>query len=568
MRKVVSFELKKLVSRIGIYILVVLLAGLLVAGIFMHKPEERKIVTHNLIGETVTEMYNSFNNDLKQKHINSVRDTANNASTYIKDSSNYQIYNDSTTLYNLYEKFDDYCLLYNETSTALRPDYTVLLVAMKQTLAEFKTALDEAFEYSKNQTGYYVLTTNQNYTKLYTLINTLPVYTSSFDGNTYYNEYRTPIYNCLNKLVYPTLQDTASKYAIGGSYYNLTLSRMEEIAAKIDESYSKVATNNTLEQDKTIKQEINQLYNRYLNCADLFNKAYQSDLCVSALTSINSKTDRANLVGYNKVSLYEQEELKTQYHYFIEHNNTANDFAIGLSVTHTSNGKINAYDFTYFIMSLFTVAIVVFAIYLASHTISGEINNNTMRFTAVRPVKRSSLFMGKYVAILIISLILLLFGTITSLCVGGIMYGFNSADILMLINSKTVLVAHPLVLIGIFALSNLLTVALYTAIAILFSTLLKSDLLAMVISVVIYVVNLILPLFFGASSWLKFYPFTNINLFAYFSSTKLTSDSILSKMFNTVVYGGMNIWISLIYIIGITTIILLISKVIFKKREL
>ena len=29
----------------------------------MHKPEERKIVTHNLIGETVTEMYNSFNND-------------------------------------------------------------------------------------------------------------------------------------------------------------------------------------------------------------------------------------------------------------------------------------------------------------------------------------------------------------------------------------------------------------------------------------------------------------------------------------------------------------------------
>ena len=79
------------------------------------------------------------------------------------------------------------------------------------------------------------------------------------------------------------------------------------------------------------------------------------------------------------------------------------------------------------LMSLFTVAIIIFAIYLASHTISGEISNTTIRFTAIRPVKRSTLFIGKYFAITIMSLILLLFGTITSLIVGGILYGFNSA---------------------------------------------------------------------------------------------------------------------------------------------
>ena len=50
MRKIIGFELKKLVSRIGIYILAVLLAGLLVVGVFMYKPTERKISTHALVG--------------------------------------------------------------------------------------------------------------------------------------------------------------------------------------------------------------------------------------------------------------------------------------------------------------------------------------------------------------------------------------------------------------------------------------------------------------------------------------------------------------------------------------
>ena len=48
-----------------------------------------------------------------------------------------------------------------------------------------------------------------------------------------------------------------------------------------------------------------------------------------------------------------------------------------------------------------------------------------MRFTAVRPVKRGSIFFGKYFAIMIMSAILLLFGTITSLIVGGILIYFK-----------------------------------------------------------------------------------------------------------------------------------------------
>jgi len=568
MRKIIGFELKKLVSRIGIYILVVLLAGLLVSGIFMHEPTKRDIVNKSLVGETVSELYNSFDKNLKQEYIDSVDAVAFNASTYVTSSPTYQKYNDSETLRCLFVKFDDYCLLYNETSTAVKPDYSALLIAIKQSVANFKTALDEALQPAKDNTGYYVLTTNQNYTKLYTLLNTLPIYSSTFDGDIYYNEFRTPIYNCLDNMYYPEVSNTAVKYDVDGAYYTLTSSRMEEISIKIEQLYQKAVETPKLENDKDIINEMNSLFNRYTYCAKVFEQAFNSDLCVSALSYVSNKTVRSNLLGYSSVSLYDQEEIKTEYLYYLENNVNESDFANSLSVTHTSNSKVNAYDFTYFVMSLFNIAVILFAIYLASHTISGEINNNTLRFAAIRPVKRGSLLLGKYFAIIIMSLVLLLFGSITSLCVGGIMYGFDSANILTIFNGTSVIVVHPLAMIGIMLVSNLLIVALYAALALLLSTLLKSDLLSTIISVVVYLVNLLLPLFFGIGSWLRFYPFANINLFAYFGSTSMTTDGIFATLFNPAVYLGMSVWISLIYVIGITILFILIAKLVFKKREL
>ncbi len=570
MGKVIGFELKKLVSRIGIYILAILLAGVLVAGIFMYDPIERSVTTHSLVGETISDMHTSFNN-LKQDYLLSIENIADDASTYVTSSPTYTKYN-KEEINNLLTKFDEYCILYNEPNLA-DDEYSVLLVGINESLTKLKTSLDEALEYTKNKTGYYVLTTNNNYTKLYSAINKIIInYTSplshTFASERYFNELRTPLYKSIKELIYPNLNDTAKKYTKTGTYYTLITSRMEEIVIKIDALKQKVSQDSTLEQDIKTKNELNELFNRYVNCVEIFTNSYQVSMCASALNDVNSKSARVNLVGYNKVSLYEQEELSVQYDYYIQKHCTANDFANSLSFTHTSNGKANAYDFTFFVMSIFTIAVMIFVIYASAHTISGEISNNTMRFTAIRPIKRSSLYFGKYLAIIIMSFILLIFGTITSLSVGGILFGFDSANILMIFNGNSVLVAHPLALIGLFILSILLIFAVYSALTMMLSAVLKSDLLSMVVGVVIYAVNLILPIFFGAGSWLRFNPLTNLNLFAYFGSTRLTSNTVIGKLFNTIVYQGMNIWISLVYVVGFVTLLLLIGKLVFKKREL
>ena len=568
MGKIIGFELKKLVSRIGIYILVLLLAGLLVASAYMYNPEHPVVTPIGLAGETATQMYENFE-FVRDSNENIIDNISLEAEGYVVGADGYNQYNNKETLMAKLLVFDDLCLTYAETTTATRPDYPTLLASIKQSLADLKSEIfNNALAYEKEDANYYVLTTNKNYSQLKTLLNSIPVYTTTFDGQTYINQFRNSIFECVNSLIYPNLSAIAQKYAVGGAYYNLVTSRMDEIAYKIEQEYEKVVSDSSLNNNTIIKRDMNNLYAKYDNCVKVFEKAFKTSICVNALNSVSSKSDRANLYVYSDIDLYEQEELEAKYIYYLENNASEISFANGLSVTHTSNAKTNAYDFTFFVMSIFTVAIILFAVYLASHTIAGEINNNSMRFTAIRPVTRGSIFFGKYLAIVIMSTILLLFSTITSLCVGGIIYGFDSLKILMVINGNSVFVAHPLLMIALFTLSNFLIIVLYTSIAMLFSAILRSELLAMLISVIIYVGNLVLPLFFGATSWLRFYPLANINLFAYFGSTQQVSDNVLSKLFNSVVYQGMNIWITLVYIIGIASLLLAIAKVIFKKRQL
>lgn len=573
MRKIISFELKKFVSRIGIYILAALLAGLLVASYFMYKPEHPEFTSPALAGETVSDMYTKFQS-LKIENDEIFNSISLEANSYIPDSSNYNKYNDKQTLMELLKDFDNNCLLYDtysnkSTSLATGEELSALRRAIKKSKdALYDEIFKNVFTYKKDDASYYILTTNQNYSKLKTLLNSVSISETTFDSKTYIDEYKTPIYDCFNNFVYPNLSKIAQKYVEGGVYYNLVTSRMEEIEYKIEQEYLKVALDENLNESALIKQNINSLFAKYDNCLKMFEKAFNSSICVNALNSVTSKSDRANLYAYESIDLYEQEELEAKYTYYLENNASENDYGNSLSVTHTSNEKTTAYDFTFFVMSIFTIAIILFAIYLASHSISGEISNKSMRFIAIRPISRGSMFLGKYFAVIIMSAILLIFSTITSLCIGGIMYGFDSAKILMVMNGNNVFVAHPLLMIGLFTLSNFLMIVLYTAIAMLFSTIFKSELLAMLFSIIIYAGNIVLPLFFGVTSWLRFYPLANINLFAYFGSTQPASDSMLAKLFNNVVYQGMSMWITLIYIVGITALLLLISKIIFRKRQL
>lgn len=576
MGKVISFELKKLVSRIGLYILVLFLAGLLVMSMFMYKPEKITYPTASLNGETVQEMYSDFASTQKDIQMTIFNSAVENANSYSTTSNLYNKCNSKQYITDLFSSFDIACGNYKNATEpdSLSPDeYNILLNGVNTEFDNLKSALEVGLEASNKQTGYYILTSEDNYTAIYTVLNSIknnfeapPVHRVA--ANKYYTSYRAELMRCLDNLIYPNLNKVAESFGSNSSYALITSLRMEEIEQKMADLNAEALGDSKSNSSSENRNKLNTLYNRYVNCAEIFSKAYYSNLGAKALGSVKSKTDRSHLRGYSQVSVYDLEETALEYEYYIQHNSSASDYARSLSVTHTSNTEINAYDFTYYAISIFTIIVVIFAVYLASNSIAGEINSNTMRFTAVRPVKRGSIFFGKYFSILIISLLLLVFGTATSFIVGTILYGANSANILMIINGYYIASVHPALALAIFVASQFVVVAFYSAIALLLSSILKSDILALIISAIFYVFNLILPVFFNSTSWLRFYPPANINLFAYFSSSRLTTDTVLGNILNPVIYQGMNLWISIAYALGISIVILLIGKAVFKRREL
>ncbi len=171
---------------------------------------------------------------------------------------------------------------------------------------------------------------------------------------------------------------------------------------------------------------------------------------------------------------------------------------------------------------------------------------------------------------IILSSILLVFSTIIAILVGGTIYSYSSLNILTIFNGSVATVLHPIAMILIFLLSTLLELIIYASIAMLIATLIKSDLFAVTIMLVLYLLNILLPMFVGgANTWLAFYPFSHISLYSMFgSSVYAVSNNFFNLIFGAKIYMGSNIWLTgcTILIFIVFTIILAVHM--FKKKEL
>lgn len=204
------------------------------------------------------------------------------------------------------------------------------------------------------------------------------------------------------------------------------------------------------------------------------------------------------------------------------------------------------------------------------HAISGEIKEGSMRYLAIRPVSRTSLFFGKMLSIIFMSVILILFSSIISLLVGGVIYGFDTLPILTIFNGSTAITLHPIGMLSIYLVSLILELTVYLSIAMLLSTLVKSDLFSVTLVLVIYLLNILLPLFIvGPNTWLSFYPFSHINLYSLFgSSLYLLNNNPFASLLGTKVYATTNIFLTISIIALIIIICNIISSRVFKRKEL
>jgi len=576
MFKVISAEFKKIFSKPGIFILSVLLAIILILGVFLYNPKLNEDTSIKFEGQTnFTSKYDYFIGDDETYGIKAKAD--NNVELVISNINNYLVINNGTKI----TQKENISLLLNNIDEKFKEYTDCSIDGLESTIIKTRTDLVYAFEtlnqaisyaYSNAANGSYSLLMTENqyneYTSQYKEIlkwaNTVVQKADLAEHcYTYKTKYKTKFLTTINDFVYPTL----SKQFIDSYTTDSNNSALNTLNNRLSAIMDEINTNLAIAQNDSSKNiqlsdKMTELAQLYVDTCETFSNLVKYELICNAFDNV-SVSEHNDVLYLSNYSAYNANSLLVRYSYLFDNNKTTTDYATPLAIGNTSNLETNAYDYAYFVLKLFSFVLISFAIMSACNTIAGEIKDGSMRYLAIRPVTRTKILFGKFLSIMSLSFILAIFGGIIAICVGGAVYGFSTLPILTIFNGTTAVTFHPIVMISIYLLSMLIELAIYTAIALFVSSLIKSDLLAVTILIGLYLINTLLPVFVvGINSWLAFYPFSHISLYSLFgSSVYVPQGNFLSLLLGAKVYGTTNIILT-----SSLTLILLFTSLFFANK--
>lgn len=575
MFNVTKTELKKMVSRPGIYILSVLLAIILVVGIFIYKPNNYKLSSATLVGKNYQEKLAYFNNGDKKKIDDSISKVTNSFTLYNSASSYKSKINNQTRVLN--ESYAEF-----KKSRIIGDDFdyrNTLRIEVLSNLETLNLTITEGINNAQNG-AYTILSTDGNYKDYEKSYDILKEYfsidiTSDETLNkiiSVYDKEKMEFYSSINNFYYPKIdENTINTFTQNktGTNLNIVLNRLNLIDAEISKLTNEINSNTSGLPADQQNEKLKELANKYIWTGEAYTKYAKYTLISSAFDAVNN-IDETKLLYLDDQDEYNTNTNLIKYKYLFENNKYESSYANPLTIGTSSNQNTNAYDYSYFAMKLFGIIIIIYAIIHACATISGEIKDGSLRYFAMRPVKRSELLFGKFLATVLMSLILIIFSSIISLLVGGAVYGFGSASIFTVFNGGHAMIVKPIVMITINMLSLFIELMVYVSIAYLLSCLIKSDLLNVSLMLVLFLINTLLPAFVGgATSWLAYYPFSHLSLYALFGSNLYANSSnFFNLVFGAKVYATTSLILTIVIPMILILVCLILASHFFKRKEL
>lgn len=572
----ISAEFKKTLSRPGIYVLIVLLAAILVvSGLFFSPKSSVPNLEISINGDTVGELYTSFVYNEKVNY------DALLAQTYAKDNF-YRNLEDvkqgAITIIAEMEENIDYLYLYSE------PNYIITLSELDNIRNEILDSAEAVVPYLRDKMNlstngqYLILGSDNTLLQVNALLSDVVINFSAsvstkleyktmaqnYKSSTFDNDLRVQ----LNMFVYPTLSEDFLENIFDTSD-DTKISMYEKIQERLLNIMSKI---NLLNDQMTPETEvlpanidlIKKYASEYCQKILVFKELVQYTIQQEILKDIDENTV-ATFKNFETYTEYGATEMLSVYQYLFDKNQTISNYAYPFAFGMSSNANTNAYDFAFYVLEIFVFILIIFAIANASGSISGEISSGTMKFIAIRPIQRRDIYYGKLFSILLTCAIVLLFGAITSMITGYIMYGTQSLPILTVFNATNVMVLEPIILLTLFMLSSLLKILVYILIGLALSCLLKSNVLSVVIASLLYFGNIIIRALGVLTNFMKFNPLANLDFYDYFAGIR-GGNSTLQLISDTITGSG-DIMLTAFYIVSITIVMTVVSLICIRKKE-
>ncbi|MFA9399013.1 MAG: ABC transporter permease, partial [Clostridiaceae bacterium] len=166
--------------------------------------------------------------------------------------------------------------------------------------------------------------------------------------------------------------------------------------------------------------------------------------------------------------------------------------------------------------------IVLFMAVMSANTIADEYSSGTIRQILIKPVKRYKIYLSKFVAVIFSSIVLCVIVYIISLIVGLALFSKNSASIydVVLVNGAVVK-RNMLQYIVLKTLSQIFSIVVISSLTFLVATLVRSNALAIIITIVAYFATSIVGVFIRNKPFYKFILTPNLSLIDYVSKESI-----------------------------------------------
>ncbi len=223
---------------------------------------------------------------------------------------------------------------------------------------------------------------------------------------------------------------------------------------------------------------------------------------------------------------------------------------------------VDARSSTYISLEVSVIAITVLLIFMGCGIMSSEFSKGTIRMLVARPVKRQTIFLAKLSSLVVVGIGLVLVSAVLSTMASGLLFDFSDFGIDVAKSVGGVLTSHNFFA---FLFSEIIVtlggMALVISLLITLSTITKSSVLTLGVTMILYMLSATIGAFFIASPIIRysFIPYMNIGLLR-----------LVPDLYNSIWGMGydLNLQLGAICMAALAAVISIIGCLVFVKKDI
>lgn len=201
------------------------------------------------------------------------------------------------------------------------------------------------------------------------------------------------------------------------------------------------------------------------------------------------------------------------------------------------------------------ILITLFTVVVAAGSVASEFSWGTIKLLLIRPATRGKILLAKYISTILFALLMLVLLFITSMLIGGILFGFDNLNppYLAYKDGQVTEIAMLSHLLSVYGLNSIQLIMLVTF-AFMMSTVFRSSSLAIGLAIfLMFMGGQVTAIIAQKYEWAKYILFANIDLTQYIDGVPLVE--------------GMTMTFSVTMLIVYFIIFNTLSWIIFKNRD-